>query len=147
MVRRNYKKIVAWQRGHELTLQIYRITSAFPSEERFGMISQLRRAAYSVPANITEGSGRGTKKDYLRFLYIALGSLKETEYFLFLSHDLGYLETAEYENVSHLVNQTFATLEGLMKAVEKEVGVLGKVMAYLLAALILGIGKHVATCA
>ena len=97
---RDYRKIVAWQRAHQLTLRIYKKTKAFPSEERFGLISQLRRAAYSVPSNIVEGSARGTKKEYLRFLYISLASLKEAEYFLLLSHDLGYLNKPDYEELT-----------------------------------------------
>ncbi len=117
---RDYKKIVAWQRAHQLTLMIYNKTKGFPSEERFGLTSQLRRAAYSVPSNVVEGSGRGTKKEYLRFLYISLASLKETEYFLLLSHDLGYLNKPDYEELTELVNSTFAPLHGLMKSVNKE---------------------------
>ena len=76
---RNYKNVVAWQRGHELTLSIYRLSKLFPREEIYGITSQVRRSAFSVPANIAEGSGRDINKDYLRFLYIALASLKETE--------------------------------------------------------------------
>ena len=119
---RDYWKIVAWQRAHKLTLRIYKDTKSFPPEERFGLTSQLRRAAYSVPSNIVEGSGRGTKKDYLRFLYISLASLKETEYFLLLSHDLGYLYKPDYNELTELVNSTFAPLHGLMKSVKKETG-------------------------
>jgi len=118
---RDYKKIVAWQRGHELTLAVYRETKKFPADERFALTSQLRRATYSVPANIAEGSGRGTRKEYLRFLLIAIASLKETEYFLLLSHDLGYLKSREYVRVTDLVNGTFAPLHGLIKAVEREI--------------------------
>lgn len=119
---RDYRKIVAYQRAHQLTLGVYKATKAFPSEERFGLISQLRRAAYSVPSNIVEGSARGTKKEYLRFLYISLASLKEAEYFLLLSHDLGYLNKPDYEELTELVNSTFAPLHGLMKSVKKEMG-------------------------
>ena len=82
---RHYKDLVAWQRSHEFTLAIYKQTQRFPADERYGLTSQLRRAAYSTPANISEGSGRETNKDYLRFLIIALSSLKETEYFLLLA--------------------------------------------------------------
>ena len=85
---RRYRDLVAWKRSHELTLVVYKQTQRFPAEERFGMTSQLRRASYSVPTNIAEGSGRETNKDYLRFLIIALSSLKETEYFLLLPCDL-----------------------------------------------------------
>ena len=119
---RDYTKIVAWQRAHQLTLRIYKVTKGFPPEERFGLTSQVRRAGYSVPSNIVEGSARGTKKEYLRFLYISLASLKEAEYFLLLSHDLGYLNKPDYEELTELVNSTFAPLHGLMKSVKKEIG-------------------------
>ena len=122
---RDYKKIAAWQRGHQLTLHVYRSTMAFPRDERFGLTSQLRRAAYSVPANIAEGSGRGTKKEYLRFLHIALASLKETEYFLLLSRDLGYFAEQDYDRLEEGTNRTFATLHGLMRAVKKETDIAG----------------------
>ena len=119
---RHYRDLVAWQRSHELTLAIYKQTQGFPTEERYGLTSQLRRAAYSVPANISEGSGRETNKDYRRFLIIALSSLKETEYFLLLAHDLGYLAEDQYDALTETVNGTFGALQGLIKAVKKEVG-------------------------
>ncbi len=117
---RDYKKIVAWQRGHQLTLEVYQCSKSFPADERFGMASQVRRAASSTPANIAEGSGRNTNKDYLRFLSIALGSLKETEYFLLLAHDLSYLEPGDHAKITKTVNGTFAALLGLIKAVERD---------------------------
>lgn len=138
---RDYKKIVAWQRAHQLTLKIYKETKAFPPEERFSLTSQLRRAAYSVPSNIVEGSGRGTKKEYLRFLYIALASLKEAEYFLLLSHDLGYLHKSDYEELTHLVNSTFGPLQGLMKSVKKETGIIGNLLAIILSGIIVNLSR------
>ncbi len=88
--------------------------------ERYGLTSQVRRSAFSVPANISEGAGRSSNKDYLRFLSIALGSLKETEYLLLLARDLGYLKQKDYEEVTETVNGTFGALQGLLKAVRKE---------------------------
>ena len=123
---RRYKDLVAWKRSHELTLAVYKQTQRFPAEERFGLTSQLRRASYSVPANISEGSGRETNKDYLRFLIISLASLKETEYFLLLACDLGYLAEDRYKELTEIVNGTFAELQGLIKAVKKEVGTIGR---------------------
>ena len=118
---RDYKKIVAWQRAHNLTMEIYRTTTSFPTEEKFALTSQLRRAAYSVPANIVEGSGRSSKNEYLHFLHVAIGSLKEVEYFLLLSRELGYLDESVYERVTGFVDAIFAPLHGLMKAVKNEV--------------------------
>ena len=116
---RNYKNLGAWQRADDLTVQIYEVTRQFPSSETYGITSQLRRAAYSVPANIAEGSGRESNADYLRFLSIDRGSLAETEYFLHLAHRLEYLSEAVQNQLSSQVNQTFAALGGLMKAVRK----------------------------
>ena len=119
---RDYKKVVAWQRSHELTRAVYKQTTSFPNDERFGLTSQVRRASYSVPANISEGSGRDSNKDYLRFLFIALASLKETEYFLLLAGDLEYLPQKDYDRLSETVNGAFGALQGLIKVVKKEVG-------------------------
>jgi four helix bundle protein len=112
---RNYKNLGAWQHADDLTVHIYQVTQNFPAEEVYGITSQLRRAAYSVPANIAEGSGRESNPDYLRFLSIARGSLSETEYFLHLAYRLGYLSEADWNQLTAQVNQTFAALSGLMK--------------------------------
>ena len=84
-----FTELKVWQRSHGLALQLYRLTAAFPVEERFGLVTQIRRAAVSVPTNIAEGSKRQGKLDYARFLNIAEGSLVETEYLVMLSRDLG----------------------------------------------------------
>jgi four helix bundle protein len=86
-----FTELKVWQRSHSLVLEVYRLTSKFPSDERFGLTSQLRRATVSVPTNIAEGSKRLTKGDYARFLNIAEGSLAESEYPLLLSRHLGYV--------------------------------------------------------
>ena len=117
-MKRDYKKIVAWQRAHELVLTIYKVTQRFPKEEMYGLTNQLRRAAYSVPANIVEGSARESEKEYLRFLDIAYGSLKETEYFLLLSRDLNYLNQTEFVELSKQVDSTFAPLHGLIRTLK-----------------------------
>jgi four helix bundle protein len=114
---RNYKKIKAWELAHQLALSVYRTTTNFPASEQFGITSQLRRAASSVPANIAEGSGRTTDKDFLRFLDIALGSLKETEYFLLLSNELNYLKKEEWSPLHEQVTGALKCLVGFIKAV------------------------------
>jgi four helix bundle protein len=116
---RNYKKVVAWQRADQLTLEVYRATRGFPKDEVYGLTAQVRRAAYSVPSNIAEGAGRETDSEYLRFLHIARGSLSETEYFLHLAHNLNYLADDEYEKLTTLVNQTFAALHGLIRSISQ----------------------------
>lgn len=117
---RDYTKIRAWQLADDLAVAVYEATKAFPREEIYGIISQLRRASVSVPANIVEGSSRGTKKDYLHFLYIARGSLSETQYLLHLSKRLGYLETSTEKDLLSLTKQTFACLHGLIRSVQAE---------------------------
>jgi len=114
---RNYKNLGAWQNADELTFQIYQVTRDFPAQETYGITSQLRRAAYSVPANIAEGLGRESNADYLRFLSIARGSLAETEYFLHLAKRLDYLSEPNWKQLTKAVNYTFAALAGLMKSV------------------------------
>jgi len=116
---RNYKNLGVWQHADDLTVQIYQITKQFPPAEVYGITSQLRRAAYSVPANIAEGAGRESNADYLRFLSMARGSLAEVEYFLHLSRRLEYLSEDSWNQLTARVNQTFAALGGLMKAIRK----------------------------
>ena len=117
---RDYRKIIAWQRAHKLTLAVYGATETFPKEEVFGLTSQLRRASSSAPTNIVEGATRESKRDYLRFLNIAASSLSETEYLLLLAHDLRYLDDVPYEELTKKVNETHAPLSGLTVAVRKE---------------------------
>jgi four helix bundle protein len=80
---RDYHKLKVFQAAHELVKKIYKITKGFPKEELFGLISQMRRAAVSIPANIAEGSARKGKKEYIQFLFNALGSASELEYYIF----------------------------------------------------------------
>ncbi len=122
---RDYTKIEAWKSADDLTVAVYWATRSFPREETYGITGQLRRAAYSVAANIAEGSARNSKKDYLHFLYIARGSLSETQYFVHLSHRLGYVSDEESERLSNQTKRTFACLHGLINAVERESGKLG----------------------
>ncbi len=134
---RDYTKIEAWRLADDLTVGVYQATHSFPREEMYGITGQIRRAACSVPANIVEGSSRESKKDYLHFLYIARGSLSETQYFVHLSRRLGYLTEADADRLLNQTRQAFACLHGLIKAVEKESGKLGKVVAALTSLLVL----------
>jgi four helix bundle protein len=92
-----FTQLKVWQEAHALVLAIYPLTSRFPADERFGLTSQLRRAAASVPSNIAEGSKRRSTRDYAHFLNIAESSLVEVEYFLILSRDLGYGAARAFE--------------------------------------------------
>jgi len=118
---RDYTKIVAWRLADDLTVAVYAATKLFPKDEIYALTSQLRRAAYSVPANIVEGASRNTQKDYLHFLYIARGSLQEAHYFIHLAHRLGYLAASTRKTLINQAEETSRTLTGLIRAVEKEV--------------------------
>ncbi|MGA2865234.1 MAG: four helix bundle protein [Verrucomicrobiota bacterium] len=134
---RDYTKIEAWKLADDLTVAVYSCTRSFPREELYGLTSQIRRAAYSVPANIAEGSSRESKRDYLHFLYIARGSLTETQYFIHLARRLGYLSEADAEQLHAQTKSTFACLHGLIRAVEKETGRLSTVVAAITSAVVL----------
>jgi len=119
-MQRNYKNIKAWQLADRLTGDIYRATRDFPKEEIYGITSQLRRAAVSVPCNIVEGATRNHDKEYLQFLYIAKGSLSETEYLLYLSNSLGFLKADQYKILDEICQECARTLYGLILAVSKK---------------------------
>ncbi len=134
---RDYRKIEAWKLADDFTVKVYEITRAFPREELYGLTSQLRRAAYSVPANIAEGSSRESQRDYLHFLYIARGSLTEAQYFVHLAQRLGYLGAAEADALALQTSSVFGCLHGLIRAVEKEAGTVRKLVAGVTSALAL----------
>lgn len=107
-----------WQRSHALALEIYRWTARFPAEERYGLVSQLRRAAVSVPSNIAGGWKRLGNAEYARFLNIAEASLTEGEYLLMLSRDLGYLPSNTAEALLEEIDALARMLSALRKKVE-----------------------------
>jgi four helix bundle protein len=114
----HFTQLKVWQRSHALVLNLYRLTTRFPSDERFGLTSQLRRAAASVPTNIAEGAKRTGRQDYARFLNIAQGSLAETEYLTMLSRDLGYLTAEKADESISEMSEIAGMLHGLRKKVE-----------------------------
>jgi len=118
---RNYKNIKVFQLADKLVLEVYKITRSFPKEENYGLTSQIRRAAVSVPANIAEGSSRKHKNDYLYFLYISRGSLCELEYLLQLANKLEYFGIKEFEKINNLISEVSKTLFGLIDFIEKDV--------------------------
>ena len=136
---RDYTKIEAWRLAEDLTVAVYERTRSFPREEIYGLTSQLRRAAYSVPANIVEGASRESKKDYLHFLYIARGSLSEAQYFIHLAQRLHYLSSEEAGALQQQMKVTFACLHGLIRAVEKEAGKLSKLVATATSLIVIGL--------
>jgi four helix bundle protein len=102
----DFRKLEVWQRSHALTLMVYKLTALFPSEEKFGLTSQLRRAAVSVELNLAEGSSRGSDADFRRFVQMALGSASEVECQLLLAKDLGFLEPTIHSTLEAEVQQT-----------------------------------------
>ena len=108
-------KLLVYQKSHELVLQIYAITKKFPKEEQFGLTSQIRRAAVSIPSNIAEGKARGSNKDYKRFLLIARGSLEEVNYQMLLAKDLHYIDGTQYKSILIMANEVGKMLNGLIK--------------------------------
>jgi four helix bundle protein len=108
----NFRELVVWRRAQDLALAVYRSTSSFPKEERYGLIAQMRRAAVSVSSNIAEGCGRQGDRELVRFLHIARGSVRELECQLLLSRDLGYMHSAVYakldsesQEISRMLNR------------------------------------------
>ena len=95
-----YRKLKVWERAHALTIDIYLVTRVFPKEELYGLTSQMRRAASSIPANIAEGYGRGGDMELARFLTIAIGSANELDYHLLLARDLDYLQTSDFDRLA-----------------------------------------------
>jgi four helix bundle protein len=136
---RDYTKIRAWQLADDLTVAVYERTRFFPREEVYGLTSQLRRASYSVPANIVEGSSRDSKKDYLHFLYIARASLSlRNTVFIHLARRLRYLSDEDSDTLHQQTKFTLACLHGLIGSVEKEAGKLNKVIAALTSFFVIG---------
>jgi four helix bundle protein len=113
----NYKDLIVWQKAHENVLLIYKHSNEFPKEEQYGITSQLRRAAVSIPTNIAEGCGKLTKKDFANYLQTAFGSTQEVEYLTFLSLELGFLNKDQFERMNSLTNEVKAMLISLLKKV------------------------------
>ena len=120
---KNYKELKVWQRSYQLCLEIYKITKRFPNGERYGLTSQIRRAAVSVPSNIAEGYGRKTTPEYIRFLYIAYGSNCELETQILLSGDLGYIETGKLEILKEGIGEVERMLKALIKSLERKLSI------------------------
>jgi len=114
-----HKKLNAWMKSFEFVKDIYSITNSFPSEERFGLISQMRRAAVSIPVNIAEGAARKGSKEFIRFLYISLGSMTELDTLLLLSSELLYISKVESDLLIEKLDVIGKLIYGLIKRLEK----------------------------
>ena len=111
-----YEDLLVWQKAHGFVLNIYQISSEFPTHERFGLTSQLRRAAVSIPANISEGSKRQHTKELIQFLFVAKGSQGEVEYYFRLAKDLNYITIEEYNKLYCQCSEIGRMLSGLIKS-------------------------------
>ncbi|MEK7575474.1 MAG: four helix bundle protein [Patescibacteria group bacterium] len=109
-----------WEKGHQLVLEIYRITKDFPKEEKFGIIDQLRRAASSITANIAEGFERYHFNDKIKFYYQARGSVAEVQNFLILSKDLGYIKTEKCEELNNQADIIRQLINGLIRSISNQ---------------------------
>jgi four helix bundle protein len=116
----NYKELKVWQKSYKLCLAIYNVTKKFPKNEGFGLTSQIRRAALSIPSNIAEGYGRKTTPDYLRSLYIAYGSTCELETQILLSGDLNYLNKESLLELQRDIGEVERMLKALIKLLENK---------------------------
>lgn len=115
---KNFKELKVWQKSYQIALKVYQTTKGFPYEDTYGLTSQIRRSAVSVPSNIAEGYGRKTTQDYLRHLYIAYGSNCELETQILLCGDLGYIKLKQLNELQEDIREVERMLKGLMKSLE-----------------------------
>ena len=118
-IERAHCRLEAWKAAINVVKLVYKLTKQFPDEERYGLVSQMRRCAVSIPSNIAEGAGRGSTREFIRFLCIARGSICELETQFFLSKELGYLSSLKEASSSS--NRVFQLVCGLIRSLEKNV--------------------------
>lgn len=116
----NFKELKVWQLSKLLVKEVYEITSSFPSEVKYGLISQIRRCVVSIPTNISEGAGRNTNKDFAHFLNISLGSTYELETLLILSFDVNFIHQDQLEILSLKISEIKKMTFGLIKTLRHE---------------------------
>lgn len=116
---KNYQELIVWQKAMDLVVEVYRASKAFPREEVYGLTSQLRRAAVSIPSNVAEGQGRRTTPDFLRHLSIAYGSLREVETQILIATRLRYLARGTCQDVMTMAGEVGRLLNGLMSSLAR----------------------------
>ncbi len=116
---KSHRDLIVWQKAMDLTVWIYHLTKSFPKEETYGLISQIRRAAVSIPANIAEGQGRRLSKEFQQFLANARGSLLELDTHLELSFRIGYLSKEHHNELKDKMSEVGRILNGLMRSLKK----------------------------
>ncbi len=120
MLLKKYQQLIAWQKAIDLVSDVYSLTSAFPGDEIYGLTSQLRRAAVSIPSNIAEGQGRATKGEFIQFLCHARGSLYEVETQIVISRKLGYITVEQQESLVHTLSELGRILNGLITSLQQK---------------------------
>jgi four helix bundle protein len=113
---KNYKELAVWQKAVSLSIEMYKMTKCFPDVEKFGLTSQLRRAATSIPANVAEGWGRGSTKEYIQFLMIARGSIMELETHCIIARKLSYLSSEQLDAMQTGIEEVGKMLNGLIQS-------------------------------
>jgi four helix bundle protein len=115
----NFKELKIWQKSRNLTKEIYLVTKKFPEDERFGLTTQMRRCAISIPSNIAEGSGRGSNREFRRFLNISISSAFELETQLILAFDLAFIKEKDYDRISMDIEEVQKMIYGFRKSISK----------------------------
>jgi len=115
-----HKDLNVWNEAIELVTDIYKMTRSFPKDEQYGLISQIRRAAVSIPSNIAEGSARSSRKEFIQFLNISMGSAVELETQVIISKNLGYITEELFQKISDKVNKISKMVQGLIKSIKSK---------------------------
>ena len=115
---KDFRSLIVWRKAHELTLAVYKASKQFPSEERYGLTSQMRRSSASIPTNIAEGCGRGSNREFQRFLQIAFGSASELDYQLVLATDLAFMSQPVYDDLYSKLIEIRRMLAALIRKVQ-----------------------------
>jgi len=113
-----FKDLLIWQKGMDIVLEVYKIVASFPAEEKYGLTSQIKRSAISIPSNIAEGWGRNSSKSYAQFLKIARGSLLELETQIIIAHRLTLLGEDDFEKLSYIITEESKMLNAFIKKIE-----------------------------
>ena len=116
---KDFRKLEVWQKSYQITLDVYQATKSFPKEEMFGLTSQMRRAAVSIPSNIAEGCGRDGDAELARFSVISMGSASELEYHFLLAHDLNFFDDVTYNSLNNDLNEVRRMLNVFIQRLKK----------------------------
>lgn len=119
---KNYKELIIWQKGIEIVKKVYALARQFPGEEKYGIVSQVTRAAVSIPANIAEGSSRNSDKDYARFLQLSLGSAFEVQTYLIIAKEMNWAETANIAELEFILEEEIKMIHRFINTLNKAKG-------------------------